>query len=85
MFSGAGGLSEGFIKSGFNPIGIARKLRNDYELWVYPGDIYSWLDALIHNLKAVQRIAVVGGLTDIDEEIDLLLAEFFISKQKNGN
>ncbi|MHA1930876.1 MAG: DUF5814 domain-containing protein [Candidatus Thorarchaeota archaeon] len=61
-------------KSGLNPIGIARKLRNDYELWVYPGDIYSWLDALIHNLKAVQRIAVVGGLTDINEEIDSQIA-----------
>ncbi|MCK5152099.1 MAG: hypothetical protein KAQ65_09670, partial [Candidatus Thorarchaeota archaeon] len=37
--------------------------------WAYPGDIYSWLDALIHNLKAVQRIALVEGKTDMNEEI----------------
>jgi len=41
-----------------------------YELWAYPGDLFSWLDTLIHNLKAVQRIAAVAGETDIKEEIE---------------
>ncbi|MFW9848692.1 MAG: DUF5814 domain-containing protein [Candidatus Thorarchaeota archaeon] len=56
-------------KEGYNPSGIANLLRKDYELWAYPGDIYSWLDTLIHNLKAVQRIATVEGKTDLNEEI----------------
>jgi helicase len=56
-------------KEGYNPTGIAQLLRKDYELWAYPGDIYSWLDTLIHNLKAVQRISLVEGKTDMNEEI----------------
>ena len=57
-------------KKGLNPSGIARKLHEKYELWAYPGDLFSWLDTLIHNLKAVQRIAAVAGETDIKEEIE---------------
>jgi helicase len=55
---------------GLNPTGIAKKLRSDYELWAYPGDIYSWLDTLIHNLQAVRRVATIAGKTDISEEIE---------------
>jgi helicase len=57
-------------KDGLNPSGIARRLKDEFELWVYPGDIFSWLDSMIHSLKAVQRIAAVAGETDIGEEID---------------
>jgi len=57
-------------KDGLNPSGIARLLKDNFELWVYPGDIFSWLDSLIHGLKAVQRIARVAGETDIGIEID---------------
>jgi helicase len=56
-------------KEGLNPTGLSMELHRQYELWVYPGDIYSWLDSLIHNLKAVQRIAAVQGLTALTEEI----------------
>jgi helicase len=56
-------------KEGYNPTGLAQLLQNQYELWAYPGDIYGWLDTLIHNLKAVQRIALVQGKTDMNEEI----------------
>ncbi|MFW9918519.1 MAG: DUF5814 domain-containing protein [Candidatus Thorarchaeota archaeon] len=57
-------------KAGLNPTGIAQKMHRDYELWAYPGDIYSWLDSLIHSLKAVQRIALVEGKTDLNETIE---------------
>jgi helicase len=57
-------------KEGFNPSGLAQKLHDDFELWAYPGDIFSWLDSLIHSLKAVQRIANVAGKTDLSVEID---------------
>jgi len=61
-------------KEGFNPSGIAKRLKKEYELWVYPGDIFSWLDTLIHNLKAVQRIAEVAGETDVNVEIEEQIA-----------
>jgi len=53
-----------------NPTGLAAKLHDKFELWAYPGDLFSWLDSLIHNLKAVQRIANVAGKTDLSVEID---------------
>ncbi|MGY5856064.1 MAG: DUF5814 domain-containing protein, partial [Candidatus Thorarchaeota archaeon] len=46
------------------------KLHDDFELWAYPGDIYSWLDSLIHSLKAVQRIANVAGKIDLHVQIE---------------
>ena len=57
-------------KEGFNPSGLAQKLHDDFELWAYPGDIFSWLDSLIHSLRAVQRIANVAGKTDLSVKID---------------
>ena len=57
-------------KEGFNPSGLAQKLHDDFELWAYPGDLYSWLDSLIHSLKAVQRIANVAGKTDLHVQIE---------------
>jgi helicase len=55
---------------GYNPSGLAARLHKDFELWAYPGDLFSWLDSLIHSLKAVQRIADVAGKTDLTEEIE---------------
>ncbi|MFW9845680.1 MAG: DUF5814 domain-containing protein [Candidatus Thorarchaeota archaeon] len=57
-------------KNGLNPSGIAQQLRKEFELWAYPGDIFSWLDSLIHSLRAVKRIAAVAGETDITVEVD---------------
>ena len=61
-------------KEGFNPSGLAQKLHDDFELWAYPGDIFSWLDSLIHSLKAVQRIASVAGKTDLHVQIEEQIA-----------
>ena len=57
-------------KEGLNPSGLAQKLHDEFELWAYPGDIFSWLDSLIHSLKAVQRIANVAGKTDLHVQIE---------------
>lgn len=61
-------------KEGLNPSGIAKRLHDDFELWAYPGDLFTWLDSLIHNLKAVQRIAAIAGKTDLGVEIDSQVA-----------
>ena len=57
-------------KAGYNPSGLAEKLHKDFELWAYPGDLFSWLDSLIHHLKAAQRIANTAGKTDLSVEIE---------------
>jgi len=57
-------------QEGLNPSGLAALLNDKFQLWAYPGDLFSWLDSLIHSLKAVQRIANVAGKTDLSVEID---------------
>jgi len=62
-------------KEGLNPSGIAKQLHDHFELWSYPGDLFTWLDSLIHNLKAVQRIAAIAGKTDLSVEIEEQVAK----------
>ncbi|RLI55652.1 MAG: hypothetical protein DRP09_08940, partial [Candidatus Thorarchaeota archaeon] len=62
-------------KAGLNPSGLAERLHREFELWAYPGDLFSWLDSVIHSLKAVQRIAATAGKTDLSVEIDGQIAQ----------
>ena len=40
-----------------DPLDISRKLLRDYDIHIYPGDIFSWLDSVIRLLEAMRRIA----------------------------
>ncbi|MGZ7118502.1 MAG: DUF5814 domain-containing protein, partial [Methanobacterium sp.] len=40
-----------------DPVDISKKLLRDYQIHVYAGDIFSWLDSLIRMLDAIKRIA----------------------------
>ncbi|MEM2143622.1 MAG: DUF5814 domain-containing protein, partial [Candidatus Thorarchaeota archaeon] len=62
-------------EKGLNPSGLSQLLEREFELWAYSGDIYSWLDSLIHNLRAVKRIAAVAGRVDLGEEIESQIAQ----------
>ncbi len=62
-------------KEGLNPTGLAKRLHDEFHLWAYPGDIFSWLDTLVHSLKAVQRVAAVAGKMDLEEEIESQIAK----------
>ncbi len=44
---------------GYSPSRIMDEIRKEYNILTYPGDIYSWLDALVHHLNAIQRLANV--------------------------
>ncbi|MBU7013438.1 MAG: DEAD/DEAH box helicase [Theionarchaea archaeon] len=46
---------------GLSPSGISRRFRQDYGLLLYPGDVFSYLDAVVHKLEAVERVADVFG------------------------
>ncbi|NPD88656.1 MAG: DEAD/DEAH box helicase [Asgard group archaeon] len=46
-------------KQGYSPTRIASETRKLYNIQLYAGDIYSWLDSLVHHLEAVQRLANV--------------------------
>jgi len=40
-----------------DPVEISRRLLRDYDIHIYPGDIFSWLDYVIRMLEAMRRIA----------------------------
>ncbi|MFB0562509.1 MAG: DUF5814 domain-containing protein [Candidatus Lokiarchaeia archaeon] len=62
---------------GLKPSNISRLLEKEYELYSYAGDIFRWLDSLVHNLRAVSRIAetlekdvLVGLIQQIIEKVE---------------
>ena len=40
-----------------DPVDITKRLLKRYQIHAYPGDIFSWLDALVRMLEATKRIA----------------------------
>jgi len=40
-----------------DPVDISKKLLKDYQMHIYAGDIFSWLDSVIRTLEAIRRIA----------------------------
>jgi helicase len=42
---------------GLRPSQISQILNEEYELYVYAGDIFGYLNDLIHRLRAISRIA----------------------------
>ncbi|MHA1197923.1 MAG: DUF5814 domain-containing protein [Candidatus Heimdallarchaeaceae archaeon] len=48
-----------YRQKGYSPSRISSEIRKDYNVLTYPGDLYSWLDALVHHLNAIERLAKV--------------------------
>lgn len=71
--------------NGYNPTGISSYLLRHYSLYAYPGDIFSWLDTLIHNLRAVQRVAEVLNLKKRASAIDQIIKEIEKPKKPDLN
>ena len=46
---------------------IASHLQKEYELYVYPGDLFRWLDSLIHKLRGIVRLAKVWNFKEAAE------------------
>lgn len=52
-----------------------------FELLVYPGDILSFLNGIIHEIEGVQRIASAIGKNTLEEKISLLITRIEIPKK----
>jgi helicase len=52
-------------KRGYSPTRIAEETRKQYNIQLYPGDVYTYLDRLVHHLEAVQRLAGVLEESDL--------------------
>ncbi len=46
-------------QKGYSPSRISEEMRKENNIQLYPGDVYSWLDSLVHHLQAIQRLADV--------------------------
>ena len=76
------GISEVIIHErlkGKDPQDISNKLFRKYQIQVYPGDIFSWLDNFVKNLDAIKRIAKSFNKNNIVKKTNYL-----IKKIENG-
>lgn len=54
-------ISDHIIKRrlhGWDPNRISKEFMTEYEIHIYPGDIFSWLDQVIRTLEAISRISL---------------------------
>ncbi|MGQ4832938.1 MAG: DUF5814 domain-containing protein [Candidatus Asgardarchaeia archaeon] len=54
-------------KKGLSPSQISNYLLNHYQIHIYPGDIFNWLDSLIHTLEGLMRIATAVRNTKVKD------------------
>ena len=76
------GISEFIVHErlkGKDPQDISNKLFRKYQIQVYPGDIFSWLDNYVKNLDAIKRIAKAFNKRNIVKK-----ANYLIKKIENG-
>lgn len=62
-------------RNGKHPTQIAEYFRRQYSLILYPGDVFTWLDGIIRKLEAIERIAKVFRLRDVEENAKILKRE----------
>lgn len=70
------GISEVIINErlkGKDPIDISNRLFRKYQIQVYPGDIFAWLDNYIKNLDAIKRIAGSFNNKKVEKETHKLI------------
>lgn len=56
-----------------DPVEISRKLLRDYDIHIYPGDIFTWLDSVIRLLEAMGRIAFAFNKKKLAHEFKQLI------------
>ncbi|WP_088538493.1 DUF5814 domain-containing protein [Methanobrevibacter sp. 87.7] len=61
--------------NGEDPINISKTLFNNYQIHIYPGDIFSWLDNYIKNLDAVKRVAYAFDMNKLYKQAEYLISQ----------
>jgi helicase len=56
-----------------DPVEISRRLLRDYDIHIYPGDIFNWLDSVIRLLEAMGRIALAFNKKKLVHEFKQLI------------
>ncbi len=67
-------------RKGYSPSRISEEMRKENNIQLYPGDVYSWLDSLVHHLQAIQRLADVMDKEELKQS-----AQKFAKQVENPN
>ena len=58
---------------GWSPTEISKEFKREYELVIYPGDIYSYLDQVIMMLEAIKRISLSSHVTSTAQKAEKMI------------
>lgn len=58
-----------------DPVDISRNILKGYDIHIYPGDIFSWLDSVIRMLEAMKRIAYAYNKKKVAGQFNRLIRE----------
>ncbi|MFW9930123.1 MAG: DUF5814 domain-containing protein, partial [Candidatus Thorarchaeota archaeon] len=56
---------------GLSPNAIAKKLNNEYGLYIYPGDLLRWLESILYKLEGIEKIIL--ALNHETEDIRIII------------
>ena len=57
---------------GLSPSRISKAFRQEHGLLLYPGDVFSYLDAVVHKVEALERIASISKRKDVVKRAETL-------------
>ena len=67
---------------GLTPKQIVAEIGKTYHLFAYPGDLYSWLDQLLHSIEAIKRLSMAMKKEKTVQESDKLARAISKGKSK---
>lgn len=76
-------VSDKIIKqrlNGWNPNSISKYFMTNYDIHIYPGDIFTWLDSVIRMLEAISRISLAFNNKKTSNECKRLIKKIELGK-----
>ena len=80
-------VSDKIIKqrlNGWNPNSISKYFISNYDIHIYPGDIFTWLDAIIRMLEAISRISIAFNNKKTSNECKRLIKKIEKALKQEG-
>ena len=62
-----------YRRKGASPVEISTQLTSEYELFAYPGDLYTWLESFVYSLEAIKRLSSALGKDKTHSESSKLI------------
>lgn len=66
--------------NGWNPNSISKYFMTNYDIHIYPGDIFTWLDSVIRMLEAISRISMAFNNKKTSNECKRLIKKIELGK-----